>query len=1128
MWMPRLHVINDGIMAISCSARGTTITSRCPASATDGTVTGIAVTLLGRPGAAAGYARVYQCNRCNHNSPATSSATAYCRRIFSWGSIGGGGGSDGNAGVLHGDGLVSLPCGNRDHDGDGYANDDVRDEGQPRTNDLLAPLHTPVVACLEHAYAEAFPRMPAPPLPSPRYGASQAQQPAAGLPNSMPVTATSPSSLITWMDSSVEGEMTSLRPIIGALPAHLQSAFSDAELLEMRRAFTQMDGDRCGTLEGEEVQAALVVMGHRDVTLPQVETLIAIVDDNGNGSLEFEEYVALIHMARSGGLRRAVQAQIKEAAARRKEDARQQQVKVAVAADAEQPLIETVNVLDRVAAGSTSNSDDADAQALLQLAEAFASTAPAGNEVSGPLIKALDARCATLRLADACLEARRVFTEECTPGRDGLDLDGLGKACARLGLGHTDAQLLVVFRRLGRWRKEVVTSVWRRPGEADIDNDEEDGDQHSGVNTRRVDVFPFLDYICDRLGRPRADTHSADEAGSAPSHPVAPISSGLDLLASTRDVLSSAVLRLRHRPPSRVTLQMCARFEAAFRSACVEMSLGASDGHDDGDGDVSTRYASDGIALGSALDVRLAVIGSQSMVIGLDRLRQDEEERRRKGVKRINVNQGDSARVPTRAETDDGDGADGGEAVAVEFAAAGGAPQSIEASDDVDGSDDAADDDDGAASSVLSSLAGRANTIATLAMRPVLIPGLRAGKLDLSSCGLRDTHMRALALALYAVPIFSSINLRGNRITDVGVQPLLDLVDAQRRQGAGIEGAGGVGSVAVAGDDFMEDEEGHDVVPSEGQSFDRHVDDAKVEDAAAAAAFAAGGGIREAGTESCAPPLPPMSPPAVSYPSQSRPGAAALTGVHRRAVSWASILNGEGLTDSGDGSGGATGKLGVQPTALQVAGGAAEVTAGAVGGGDGHRGRRLTSLLAGKVRQRQAAEAGQAARDSGYMPQWLVHTDVEQTSEALAAQAGRYRGEDARTRALMARIAARDDGVVRRLQKKGRQGVSLGSDVGLAAGAPAAPSPRLGMEGDVSKSQHAQPETPTTLAAKNHAFGGCRDTADVKGIAGGAGIDSADAGEDGGDTDSQHYGVIAWMSMAVTALVMATTPLAIP
>jgi hypothetical protein len=69
--------------------------------------------------------------------------------------------------------------------------------------------------------------------------------------------------------------------------------------ISTRRCFDQIDLDRGGTLDLEELGQAFMSMGET-VTDADLLEVVRMVDENDNGEVEFEEFISMISLMRSG------------------------------------------------------------------------------------------------------------------------------------------------------------------------------------------------------------------------------------------------------------------------------------------------------------------------------------------------------------------------------------------------------------------------------------------------------------------------------------------------------------------------------------------------------------------------------------------------------------------------------------------------------------------------------------------------------------------------------------------------------------------------------------------------------------------------------------------------------------
>ena len=61
----------------------------------------------------------------------------------------------------------------------------------------------------------------------------------------------------------------------------------------LRSVFHEIDTDKSGTIDREEMRLAFQKMGH-NLTSEEIEAIFNVCDPNGDGSVDFEEFVALM------------------------------------------------------------------------------------------------------------------------------------------------------------------------------------------------------------------------------------------------------------------------------------------------------------------------------------------------------------------------------------------------------------------------------------------------------------------------------------------------------------------------------------------------------------------------------------------------------------------------------------------------------------------------------------------------------------------------------------------------------------------------------------------------------------------------------------------------------------------
>lgn len=82
--------------------------------------------------------------------------------------------------------------------------------------------------------------------------------------------------------------------------AEFQAMMTDAasddekeEIDEMQEAFNMFDADADGTISAKEIHSVLVALGER-VTLKDCALMVQSVDNDGNGSIDVEEFKAMM------------------------------------------------------------------------------------------------------------------------------------------------------------------------------------------------------------------------------------------------------------------------------------------------------------------------------------------------------------------------------------------------------------------------------------------------------------------------------------------------------------------------------------------------------------------------------------------------------------------------------------------------------------------------------------------------------------------------------------------------------------------------------------------------------------------------------------------------------------------
>jgi calmodulin len=78
-------------------------------------------------------------------------------------------------------------------------------------------------------------------------------------------------------------------------PPMLTREFTEVEMLEFRDAFAMFDLDGGGTIETHELRQVLTELGDSP-TDDEIEEMILLVDENGDGVIDFDEFVTLMRL----------------------------------------------------------------------------------------------------------------------------------------------------------------------------------------------------------------------------------------------------------------------------------------------------------------------------------------------------------------------------------------------------------------------------------------------------------------------------------------------------------------------------------------------------------------------------------------------------------------------------------------------------------------------------------------------------------------------------------------------------------------------------------------------------------------------------------------------------------------
>lgn len=78
-------------------------------------------------------------------------------------------------------------------------------------------------------------------------------------------------------------------------PVMITREFTEVEILEFKDAFAMFDIDGGGTIETHELKQVLTELGDQP-TDEEIEEMILLVDENGDGEIDFDEFVNLMRL----------------------------------------------------------------------------------------------------------------------------------------------------------------------------------------------------------------------------------------------------------------------------------------------------------------------------------------------------------------------------------------------------------------------------------------------------------------------------------------------------------------------------------------------------------------------------------------------------------------------------------------------------------------------------------------------------------------------------------------------------------------------------------------------------------------------------------------------------------------
>lgn len=78
-------------------------------------------------------------------------------------------------------------------------------------------------------------------------------------------------------------------------PPMLTREFTEQEILEFKDAFAMFDIDGGGTIETHELKQVLTELGDKP-TDEEIQEMIVMVDENGDGEIDFDEFITLMRL----------------------------------------------------------------------------------------------------------------------------------------------------------------------------------------------------------------------------------------------------------------------------------------------------------------------------------------------------------------------------------------------------------------------------------------------------------------------------------------------------------------------------------------------------------------------------------------------------------------------------------------------------------------------------------------------------------------------------------------------------------------------------------------------------------------------------------------------------------------
>merc|ERR1711964_598916 len=86
---------------------------------------------------------------------------------------------------------------------------------------------------------------------------------------------------------------TTSRANMGRKSAKKKGGLSEEQMEEIREAFNLFDGDQSGAIDVRELKAAMRALGF-EVKNEELKKMVTDVDNDGNGTIEFNEFLAMM------------------------------------------------------------------------------------------------------------------------------------------------------------------------------------------------------------------------------------------------------------------------------------------------------------------------------------------------------------------------------------------------------------------------------------------------------------------------------------------------------------------------------------------------------------------------------------------------------------------------------------------------------------------------------------------------------------------------------------------------------------------------------------------------------------------------------------------------------------------